>query len=64
MELYAIADISCDINGGVEFTSKATTIDKPFFYYDTINMKDADKYTIHLDFKYSLLGQLGIRISK
>jgi alpha-aminoadipic semialdehyde synthase len=47
-KLYAIADISCDINGGVEFTSKATTIDKPFFYYDTVNMKDADKYIVSL----------------
>jgi alpha-aminoadipic semialdehyde synthase len=45
-KLYSIADISCDINGGVEFTSKATTIDKPFFYYDAVNMKSSDKYSL------------------
>ncbi len=31
--LSFIADISCDIEGGVEVTTKATTIDKPFLTY-------------------------------
>lgn len=43
--LYSIADISCDINGGVEFTSKATSIEKPFFYYDPISMSAKDSYS-------------------
>lgn len=30
-----IADISCDINGGVEFVGRPCTIDDPFFYCDT-----------------------------
>lgn len=32
-KLKAIADISCDINGGIEITSMATTIENPFFMY-------------------------------
>lgn len=35
--LLAIADISCDIGGSIEFTDRATTIDSPFFYYDPSN---------------------------
>lgn len=34
--LLHIADISCDINGSIEFMQKATQIDNPFFYYDPI----------------------------
>ncbi|KAG8910593.1 hypothetical protein FRC01_006246, partial [Tulasnella sp. 417] len=30
-----IADISCDINGGVEFVGRPCTIDDPFFYCDS-----------------------------
>ncbi|KAG9005553.1 hypothetical protein FRB90_010309 [Tulasnella sp. 427] len=29
-----IADISCDINGGIEFVGRPCTIDDPFFYCD------------------------------
>ena len=32
--LVSIADISCDINGSLEFMDRASTIDRPFFYYD------------------------------
>ena len=35
--LLTIADISCDIEGSIEFMNKASTIDEPFYYYDTIN---------------------------
>lgn len=39
-QLLAISDISCDINGGVECTSHATTIDAPFMYYDPVGQKN------------------------
>ncbi|KAL3894789.1 MAG: hypothetical protein SGCHY_005070 [Lobulomycetales sp.] len=32
--LTTVADISCDIDGSIEFTSHATSIDAPFFVYD------------------------------
>ena len=35
--LIAIADISCDINGSIEFLDKATSIDHPFFHYNPLN---------------------------
>ncbi|ORY05235.1 hypothetical protein K493DRAFT_42596 [Basidiobolus meristosporus CBS 931.73] len=38
--LVSIADISCDIEGSLEFTTKTTTIDEPFFYYDAINSNE------------------------
>lgn len=41
--LVAIADISCDIDGGIEFTSKATTIDEPFMYYDPLAMSTGSR---------------------
>lgn len=31
ISLYAVGDISCDVNGSIEFLCKTTTIDKPFF---------------------------------
>ncbi|KAJ3196917.1 hypothetical protein HK101_007282 [Irineochytrium annulatum] len=40
--MLQIADISCDIGGSLEFMSKATTIDKPFFMYDPITGKEHD----------------------
>jgi alpha-aminoadipic semialdehyde synthase len=33
--LLSIADISCDIDGSIEITKKASTIEEPFFYYKT-----------------------------
>jgi hypothetical protein len=32
--LVAIADISCDIGGSVEFMSKSTHVEKPYYLYD------------------------------
>lgn len=38
--LLSIADISCDIEGSIEFMGKASTIDEPFYYYNALT----DKY--------------------
>lgn len=35
-KLKVIGDISCDIEGAIEFTKKATEIDNPIFVYDPI----------------------------
>ncbi|KAJ2656007.1 hypothetical protein IWW48_005248 [Coemansia sp. RSA 1200] len=35
--MLAVADISCDIGGSLEFMSHASTIDSPFFYVDAVN---------------------------
>lgn len=32
--LIGVADLSCDVNGGVEFLLKSTSIDRPVFVYD------------------------------
>ena len=32
--LLVIADISCDLDGSIEFMNKASTIDEPFYYYN------------------------------
>eukprot|EP01094_Clydonella_sp_ATCC50884_P024902 TRINITY_DN6379_c0_g1_i1.p1 TRINITY_DN6379_c0_g1~~TRINITY_DN6379_c0_g1_i1.p1 ORF type:complete len:902 (-),score=345.38 TRINITY_DN6379_c0_g1_i1:572-3277(-) len=37
--LMAVADIACDIGGGLEFLAKSTTIDEPVFLYD-VNTND------------------------
>ncbi|KMT03437.1 hypothetical protein BVRB_8g191220 [Beta vulgaris subsp. vulgaris] len=34
--LVAIADITCDIGGSIEFVNRATTIDSPFFRFDPL----------------------------
>ncbi len=36
LKLRAIGDISCDIDGAVEFTAKSTDIDSPTFVYDPV----------------------------
>lgn len=33
-KLLTIADVSCDIEGSIEFMNKASTIDDPFYYYN------------------------------
>ena len=33
-KLLAVCDISCDIGGGVEFLTKSTYVEKPFFMWD------------------------------
>eukprot|EP00762_Andalucia_godoyi_P001925 ANDGO_06073.mRNA.1 Alpha-aminoadipic semialdehyde synthase len=45
--LHAIADISCDPQGSVEFFVHATTIDNPTFVYDVMNQRT--NYDIHSD---------------
>lgn len=42
--LKVIGDISCDIEGGVEFTSEATMPDKPVYVYDV--KKDVIEYGV------------------
>ena len=47
IRLFTIAEISCDLNGPIEFMDHASTIDVPFYYYDPIkniysNNSDAD----------------------
>jgi alpha-aminoadipic semialdehyde synthase len=42
MKLMAIADISCDVGGSVEFLTKVTDIEKPFFAYNPQTMKTTD----------------------
>jgi saccharopine dehydrogenase (NAD+, L-lysine-forming) len=41
-KLKVIGDISCDINGAIEFTEKATNIDNPTFIYDPIEDQTTD----------------------
>ncbi|RHZ86408.1 hypothetical protein Glove_51g67 [Diversispora epigaea] len=41
--MLSISDISCDINGALEFLSHSTTIDDPFYYVDAINNKEHKK---------------------
>ncbi|CAJ0746866.1 11509_t:CDS:10 [Entrophospora sp. SA101] len=38
--LLCISDISCDINGALEFLSHSTKIDDPFYYVDAVNNKE------------------------
>lgn len=38
--MLAIADISCDVNGSLEFMSHASTIEDPFFYVDATSGKE------------------------
>jgi alanine dehydrogenase len=40
--IKVIADISCDINGGVPVTVKATTIEQPFYGIDRITLQVAE----------------------
>jgi len=35
--LVSVADISCDIEGSVEFLTQSSTIDRPFYIYDVNN---------------------------
>jgi len=37
--LVVIGDISCDVNGSVEFTHKGTSIDDPVFVYNPLTQK-------------------------
>ena len=41
-KMIAVADISCDIEGSVEFLTKSTHIEQPFFLYDPQNDESRD----------------------
>ena len=41
--LFVVGDISCDVNGSVEFLEKTTTIDKPFFLWNPISNEVSDE---------------------
>jgi alpha-aminoadipic semialdehyde synthase len=43
--LEIIGDISCDIEGGVEITSKPATVDAPVFVYDPATAEVTDGFT-------------------
>jgi alpha-aminoadipic semialdehyde synthase len=34
--LMVVSDISCDVNGSIEFLERSTTIDRPCYQYDPI----------------------------
>lgn len=41
--LYAVGDISCDVNGSIEFLEKTTSIDKPFFSWNPTTKEVSDE---------------------
>jgi hypothetical protein len=38
--LLVVSDISCDVQGGIEFLERSTTIDQPTFLYDAMTGKE------------------------
>lgn len=44
LKLKVIGDISCDIDGAVEFTKKATILEQPTFVYDPVEDEIMDGY--------------------
>jgi len=62
--LIAIADISCDINGSIEFLEKTTSVEHPFFYYDPIadQIYDRIESKHNDDNKRSTITVLGVDI--
>ena len=42
-KMLAVADISCDVGGSVEFLKRTTSIDRPFFVYDGVRDELRDK---------------------
>src|SRR5210317_1055337 len=41
--LFAVGDISCDVNGSIEFLEHTTTIDKPFFSWNPLTNEATDE---------------------
>ncbi|KAL7545977.1 hypothetical protein ACHAWF_009327 [Thalassiosira exigua] len=41
--LFAVGDISCDVNGSIEFLQHTTTIDKPFFSWNPSTNQASDE---------------------
>ncbi|KAJ2743980.1 hypothetical protein GGI20_003334 [Coemansia sp. BCRC 34301] len=65
--MLAIADISCDIGGSLEFMSHASTIDSPFFYVDAVNgreHKDIEKPGVQINSIDNLPTELPFEASK
>ena len=42
VSLFAVGDISCDVNGSIEFLQHTTTIDKPFFSWNPTTNEAVD----------------------
>ena len=42
-KMLVVADISCDVGGGVEFLKRTTSIDRPFFVYDGVRDELRDR---------------------
>lgn len=42
-KLYAVGDISCDVNGSIEFLEKTTSIDRPFFSWNPATNEVSDE---------------------
>ncbi|KAF8327879.1 Saccharopine dehydrogenase-domain-containing protein [Cantharellus anzutake] len=38
----SISDISCDVNGGIEFLTRVTTVDDPFYYVSPISSSSVE----------------------
>jgi len=45
VSLFVVGDISCDVNGSIEFLQHTTTIDKPFFSWNPVTNKETDEFT-------------------
>ncbi|KAJ2546874.1 hypothetical protein EV175_005439 [Coemansia sp. RSA 1933] len=65
--MLAIADISCDIGGSLEFMSHVSTIDNPFFYVDAVKgveHKDIEKSGVQINSIDNLPTELPFEASK
>ncbi|KAJ2000123.1 hypothetical protein GGI04_004281, partial [Coemansia thaxteri] len=65
--MLAIADISCDIAGSLEFMTHASTIDSPFFYVDAVNSiqhTDVEKPGVQINSIDNLPTELPFEASK
>lgn len=38
-----VADISCDVNGSIEFLDRTTNVDSPYFQYDPILKREVSE---------------------
>ena len=41
--LLVISDISCDVNGSIEFLDHSTTVDQPCYLYDPISGQEVEE---------------------
>lgn len=42
MRLFAIADVTCDVDGSIELFKKVTTLDKPYYMIHPITCEMSD----------------------